>query len=309
MAPLFNALLQRIKIGRVGLTPPRPLSGRHGVAIALVVRNEQAHIGEWARFHRLAGVRHVIAYDDGSRDGTVAELRRQLGPEQLTVIPWAQRLSDRSLGRPIHNQVLAYAHAAANFGGAYRWLACIDADEFLVPVQAHSIDATLAHLGAEVVNVSLPWHMFGRCGQQEPPAGGVVANYLQRAADPMLGVNFKCLVDPCQLRGVRVHRMDTGHPALTWNDQGIPFAQAQRHRSDFYSAVHLQLNHYYTRSQRELEEKINRGPNLDAKRHAYRRKVMRTVTRIEAHTLEDQRALHFLERVAGRDLPEMEGSA
>ena len=116
--------------------------------------------------------------------------------------------------------MLAYAHAAANFGGAFRWLACIDADEFLVPVKASSIDAALAHLGPEVVNVSLPWHMFGRCGHQDPPAGGVVSHYLQRAQNPMQSVNFKCIVDPCKLSGVRVHSMDTGSPALTWNDQG-----------------------------------------------------------------------------------------
>jgi len=304
LAPLLiNALLQRIKIGRVGLTPPRPLHGRHGVAIALVVRNEERHIGEWARFHRLAGVRHVFVYDDASSDRTVAELRQNFSAEQLTVIPWGQRLIDRSLGRPIHNQVLAYAHAAANFGGAYRWLACIDADEFLVPVQATSIDAALAHLGAEVVNVSLPWHMFGRCGHQGPPTGGVVANYLRRAERPMQAMNFKCLVDPCRLSGVRVHSMDTGRPALTWNDQGVPFPLAQRKRPDFYSAVHLQLNHYYTRSANELEQKIGRGPNLEAKRQAYRRKVMRTVARIEAHTLEDRQALTFLERVAGQGSP------
>jgi len=277
--------------------PPRPLCGRHGLAIALVVRNEERHIGEWARFHRLAGVRHVIAYDDASSDGTVAELRRELSSERLTVIPWGQRLSDRQLRRPIHNQVLAYAHAAANFGGAYRWLACIDADEFLVPVQAASVDAALAHLGPEVVNVSLPWHMFGRCGHQQPPSGGVVANYRLRASDPMQGVNFKCLVDPCRLQAVRVHSMDTGRPALTWNDRGEAVPLRQRRQASFYAAEHLQLNHYYTRSSEELEEKIGRGPNLDAKRDAYRRKVMRTVARIETATQEDQRALRFLARV------------
>ncbi len=279
--------------------PPRPLCDRHGLAIALVVRNEERHIGEWARFHRLAGVRHVIAYDDASGDGTVHELQRQLSPDQLTVIPWGQRLSDHVLRRPIHNQVLAYAHAAANFGGAYRWLACIDADEFLVPVQAASVDAALAHLGPEVVNVSLPWHMFGRCGHQKPPQGGVVTNYRLRATDPMQGVNFKCLVDPCQLRAVRVHSMDTGRPALTWNDRGEAVPLNQRRQAGFYAADHLQLNHYYTRSAEELEEKIGRGPNLDAKRGAYRRKVMRTVARIEASTQEDHRARRFLER-AGR---------
>jgi len=125
----------------------------------------------------------------------------------------------------------------------------------------------------------------------------VVAHYLQRAQNPMQGANFKCLVDPCRLTGARVHSMDTGHPALTWNDRGEAFRLAQRSQPSFYAAEHLQLNHYYTRSASELEQKIGRGPNLEAKRRAYRRKVMRTVARIEAQTLEDRRALNFLERV------------
>ncbi len=296
---MLNALLQRIKVGQVGLTPPQAQPGRHGVAIVLVVRNEERHIGEWARFHRLAGIRHVFVYDDGSTDGTLAALAAALGPAGHTVIPWGQRLIDSRLGRPIHNQVLAYAHAAANFGGAYRWLAYIDADEFLVPVQASSVDAALAHLGPDVANLSLPWHMFGRCGHHLAPAGGVVANYRLRAAAPMEAMNFKCLVDPCRLSAVRVHSVHTGHPQLTWNDRGEPSRLAKRHRASFYAADHLQLNHYYTRSSEELEQKIGRGPNLEAKRQAYRRKVMRTVTRIEAHTLEDNLALNFLDRVAG----------
>jgi hypothetical protein len=303
---MLSALLQRIKIAQVGLTPPSPRPDRHGVAIVLVVRNEARHIGEWARFHRLAGVRHVLVYDDGCCDGTLAELQRELGGDGHTVVPWHQRLSDSRLGRPIHNQVLAYAHAAANFGGAYRWLAFIDADEFLVPVQAASLDAALAHLGPQVCNLSLPWHMFGRNGHREPPCGGVVANYRQRAAEPMQAANFKCLVDPCLLLSVRVHSMDTGRPALTWNDRGEPWPLSQRHRAGFYAADHLQLNHYYTRSNAELEQKISRGPNLDAKRRAYRRKVMRTVSRIEASCVDDRRAIAFLERAeraGGEDGP------
>jgi hypothetical protein len=39
-----------------------------------------------------------------------------------------------------------------------------------------------------------------------------------------------------------------------------------REKPGFYSAAHLQLNHYYTRSEAELAAKIGRGPNLAAKR-------------------------------------------
>ena len=50
--------------------------------------------------------------------------------DRLTVVPWRQLFSDARLDREIHNQALAYAHAASNFGGAFRWMAFIDADEF-----------------------------------------------------------------------------------------------------------------------------------------------------------------------------------
>jgi glycosyltransferase involved in cell wall biosynthesis len=299
---MLNAILQRIKVARLGLDPPPPGPQRRGTALVLVVRNEARHIGEWARFHRLAGARQVIVYDDGSQDATVATLAAALEPDQLRVIPWRQRLVDLPLRRQIHNQVLAYAHAAANFGADFRWMAFIDADEFLVPKQAGSIDAALSHLGPEVRNLSLPWHMFGRCGHRLPPAGGVVANYRLRAAEPMAGVNFKCVVDPCHLTGVRVHRMEVDRGDLTWNDRGYAYRLGQRRRPAFYSADHLQLNHYYTRSAAELEEKIRRGPNLPAKAAAYRRKVMRTVNRIEREVVEDDAALRFLERADGSPL-------
>jgi hypothetical protein len=295
---LKDAIRQRTKVARLGLTPPAPLPHRQGTAVVLVVRNEERHIAEWARFHRLAGVGQVIVYDDGSSDGTVAQLAAELQGDRLLVIPWHQRLVDPVLRRELHNQVLAYAHAAANFGGAFRWMAFIDADEFLVPKRAGSLDEALAHLGPEVRNLSLPWHMFGRCGHRQPPSGGVVRNYRLRAADPMAGGNFKCVVDPCHLTAVRVHRMEVDHGNLTWNDRGEACPLHHRSRARFYSADHLQLNHYYTRSSEELEQKIRRGPNLRSKAAAYRRKVMRTVERIEREVVADEAATRFLERMA-----------
>ena len=175
------------KISKIGIVPPRAEPGREGVAIALIVKNEARHIGEWAAFHLRAGVRHFLIYDNGSSDGTIDILRATLPAEARVVVPWRQVFTDAWLGREIHNQVLAYAHAASNFGGAFRWMAFIDADEFLVPKRAASIPEALAHLG-DARNVSLPWHMFGRSGHVEPPEGGVLRNYLRRARDPMSDV-------------------------------------------------------------------------------------------------------------------------
>jgi hypothetical protein len=290
------------KIGRIGMVPPQPGPGRAGIAIALVVRDEATHVGEWAAFHLRAGVRAFLVYDDGCRDVTIPILRETLG-DKLVVTSWRQRLSDAGLDREIHNQALAYAHAASNFGGAFRWMAFIDADEFLVPKRAADLDAALAHLGGDVANVSLPWHMFGHSGHVEPPEGGVLGNYLRRAGDPMSDLRgvraFKGLVDPCQLTGVGVHAFETGG-GWTWNDRGERFRLKDRERRGFYSVDHVQLNHYYARSKAELEEKIGRGPNLPSKAPEYRRKVLRTVANIEKDEVEDRAALDYLARLDQR---------
>ena len=234
------------------------------------------------------------------RTATLDILRAVLPEAALTVVPWAQVFSDARMGREIHNQVLAYAHAASNFGGAFRWMAFIDADEFLVPKRAASIPEALAHLG-EAVNVSLPWHMFGRSGHHAAPEGGVLRNYLRRARDPMSDVRgvraFKVIVDPCHLTALRVHSMETDGSGRTCNDAGVAVEEREREKPGFYSAAHLQLNHYYTRSEAELAAKIGRGPNLAAKRGEYERKVRRTVANIEADEVEDRAALDYLARI------------
>jgi hypothetical protein len=288
------------KISKIGIRPPRAAPGRSGVGIALIVKDEARHVAEWADFHLRAGVRRFLVYDNGSTDGTIDLLRAGLPAEALVVVPWRQIFSDARMGREIHNQVLAYAHAASNFGGDLRWMAFIDADEFLVPKQAASIPEALAHLG-DARNLSLPWHMFGRSGHVAPPEGGVVRNYLRRARDPMSDVRgvraFKCIVDPCHLTALRVHSMETDGSGRTCNDRGVAVAERERERPGFYSADHLQLNHYYTRSESELAAKIGRGPNLAAKMGEYERKVRRTVANIEADEVEDRAALDYLARV------------
>lgn len=288
------------KISKIGITPPEPEAGRAGLAIAAILRNESRYVAEWARFHADAGVNRFLIYDNGSTDGTADILREVLSPSQLTVVPWDQVFRDARMGREIHNQVLAYAHAARNFGSSVRWMAFIDVDEFLVPKQAASLPEALAHL-EHCRSISLPWHMFGRSGHMTPPQGGILKNYLTRHADPMSDVRgvraFKCIVDPCHLTAVRVHSMDVDGSSASCNDRGEAASEEDRTKRGFYSADHIQLNHYYTRSEEELAAKIGRGPNLRAKMGDYERKVRRTVANIESEVVEDRSAPAYLDRI------------
>ena len=271
---------------------------RKGVAIVLIVKNEARHIAEWAQFHHAAGVGAFFVYDNGSTDGTVEAIRAALPDRALTVIPWRQPRFRTTWGREVHNQVLAYAHALMNFGPAYRWMAFIDVDEFVVPVTARSIPQALEGL-EDAAHISLPWHMFGRNGHEVPPEGGVVKNYLHRADPSKLthGRNFKCLVDPARVTEVGVHGfgIDGGFEGV--NDAGQKALHKDRAKPGFYSRQRLQLNHYYTRSNAELQAKIGRGSNKDVQADKHIRRVMRIVTAIEADAVQDRTAPDYLARL------------
>lgn len=120
--------------------------------------------------------------------------------------------------------------------------------------------------------------------------GGVVANYLHRAADPFElnhGLNFKCLVDLARMTEVGVHcfAIDGRHEG---GERRRPARNTCRAR--------LQLNHYYTRSNAELQAKIGRGSNKSVQADKHIARVMRIVTAIEAETVEDRTAIAFLTR-------------
>ena len=226
---MFGFLKRARSVTKLAFDPPRPAQDRHGIALVLIVRNEARHIAEWARFHLAAGVRHIHAYDNGSTDGTAEALLAAAGG-QASVIPWDQKLRDARRGLELHNQVLAYAHATRNFGARYRWMSFIDVDEFLVPKQVDSLPAALAHLEG-CANISLPWHMFGRSGHLDAPAGGVVENYTRRNPDPMDDTkglrNFKMIVDPCTVTAMKVHEIWCGSDQ-TCNDRGEAFTLKTR---------------------------------------------------------------------------------
>ena len=295
---MFGFLKRSHSITRIGLDPPKPAPNRHGIAIVLIARNEVRHIAEWAQFHVLAGVRHIYLYDNGSTDGTADILTSTIG-NRATVLPWDQVLRDLRSNTEIHNQVLAYAHATRNFGGMYRWISFIDTDEFLVPKQDDDVPTALARLDA-ARNIALPWHMFGRNGHQTPPEGGMVRNYLRRAANPMStkrGIcNFKCIADPCHITGISVHALQVDGSFDCVNDRGVVATLKERERPAFYSTDVLQLNHYYARSEQEIAEKIGRGVFPSTKISGHGRRVHQIVANIEADEVEDRAALTFQTR-------------
>lgn len=255
-------------------------------------------MAEWVRFHRAVGVCHFVAYDNGSTDDTCDVLRRELDPCMLTIVPWAGRVVATKTDQSIDGQVLAFAHAILNFGGRFRRMAFIDADEFLLPMTGTTIEEALAAVGNHP-NISLPWHMFGTSGHKERPVGGVLLNYIRRGANPIgegePASNFKCIVDPCEVTEVAVHHFKTRQfGEMTSNDCGYLADQKARKQRDFYSNQALQLNHYYSKSEAEMRAKMMRGWTYALSAQKLEKKMKTTLNTIQENEVEDLAMIRFL---------------
>jgi len=226
-----------------------------GLCVVAIVKDEGKFISEWASFYRLQGA-DLIVYDDRSGDDTRSILRRYEEEGNCRVIDWDRFCTNDELS----TQILAYAHAISNYGAEYRWMAFLDADEFLFSPTHDNLTEVLK-LFADLPALCFPWRMFGTSGIQSLSTGDlVIERFTMRAADH-LKRQVKCVVDPSKVVAIR-------DPHWFFLDR-LGQAAFNEHRAliqkDRFDAIAgwdqrlFQLNHYFTRSLDDFEEKKRKG--------------------------------------------------
>ena len=282
------------RASRINIRPPAPAQQRADLALVLIARNEAARISDWLAFHALAGVSHVYLYDHGSTDET-AQIAHDFTGCPVTVLPWQLDTSEAKTGMILPRQILAYAHAICTFGGGYHRMGFIDTDEYLVPRNAASLPEALADIDS--VNLSLPWTMFGHGGHDAAPIDAVPFAFRQRAphaTGPLL--NFKCIVDPCDVIQVSTHKFQTAtHGNISSNTLGQTAPNTGR-SGDFVTQEVIQLNHYYLMSREQMNAKLE-GPAVSGSAKDQRAAaVLRKAALIEEAPVTDTAAVDFLAR-------------
>jgi glycosyltransferase involved in cell wall biosynthesis len=208
------------------------------LAVVAIVKDEAAHIREWVAFHQVVGVERFIIYDNESTDGT-RELLEQL--DDVEVRPWPG----------VARQMPAYRDALER--GDARWLAFIDADEFLFSPTYEPLSAVLSRFERHPA-VGVGWLVFGTSGHQEPQDSTLTA-YTRRAGDDeWQNTHIKSIVQPDR---VTPHRPGCPHcfncPTVDEQHRTIsgPF------NSDPSWGL-LRIHHYWKRSEVEWADKLTR---------------------------------------------------
>lgn len=132
------------------------------------------------------------------------------------------------------------------------WLALIDLDEFLVPVEKTSMYEVLIDF-EKYPGVALNWVCFDTNGHKTKPTqhGGLVtANYTRVNKDYNIGMNrhIKSIVNPRKVQYVinpHCSKYTDGY-AVTENFDSVSGAFTKYHSSN-----KIRINHYFTKSQEE----------------------------------------------------------
>ena len=227
------------------------------LSIACIVKNEEEYIVEWIEFHMLVGVERFYIFDNGSTDNTKHILLPYISKGIVVYINYPGKVA----------QVNAYNDALRLAKKKTKWLAFIDADEFIVPVEEESIKDVLTEFEDEVA-LGVNWIVYGPCGHQHPPEGLVINNYKKTFEDRNneLNCRIKSIVQPQKTKCmVSPHfgiykkgrfAVDEKHKPITG---AAAYVQDGRACTLFNSAEKIRLNHYWTKSLDELKIKCNRG--------------------------------------------------
>lgn len=259
---------------------------KHYLGICAIAKDEDRHIREWLHYHALLGVEHVILFDNESRVPLSHTLAEYIEHGFVTVVP----IVGKSMQMP------AYAQCLERFGQDFRWLAFIDLDEFLFPVQGEDLRLLLSDY-EEHGGLGANWCTFGSSGHVTSPDGMQIDNYRlrypQQDSENML---LKSIVQPRRVsRPNTPHHFDypDGHTCV--NEDRVPVVSP----GSYITAKRLRVNHYFYRSQEDYVRKAERGRADNHERNGYTRTMDMFLEQLDKATERDSSMASWARKIRG----------
>ena len=240
------------------------------LAVVAIMKNEGLYIKEWLDYHLLAGVNHFFIYDNESTDDMKKILQPYIDKGVVTYVFYPGKA----------RQYEAYNDAIKKFRFFCRYMAFIDADEFIFPKTGQSVSEIVEEILAEKTDaVALVAHMitFGSNNQKKADySRGVLKRFTRRAP------NDYAPVDSNKIPGGNAHLKTILNPRYV-NFFDDP------HHAKYFIACHavdeggnisnmsiklpilsekIVINHYHTKSYEEYQKKVRRG-NADFLENRY----------------------------------------
>jgi hypothetical protein len=226
----------------------RPADLPRYFSIVAIVKNETPYIAEWIEYHLLAGARRFFIYDNESTDNLRELLEPYIrdGIVEYIFFPGKRR------------QVAAYNDAIRRFKYESFWLAFIDIDEFLVPVEQETVPQFLRDF-EDVPGIEINQVLYGSGGLRHKTEGLVMERFKSHSRlDAEINRGAKSIVNPRY-----VFYMATPHEAEYFDGNcGVDIHKKKNGVASVdRPALHdkIRINHYGVKSFDEFAARIALG--------------------------------------------------
>jgi hypothetical protein len=218
------------------------------LSAAAIVKNETAYIAEWIEYHLLVGVQKFFIYDNESTDNLREFLEPYIkeGIAEYTFFPGKRQ------------QVIVYNDIIQRYRSRTFWLAFIDIDEFLVPIEAETISEFL-HDFEDIPGIEINQILYGSSRHQTKTEGLVIERFKDHSSSDILtNRGVKSIVNPRY-----VCYMPTAHVAEFFNGE---YGVDSHHNKAVVSSLNrepihdkIRINHYGSKSLEEFTSRIDLG--------------------------------------------------
>lgn len=226
------------------------------LSIGAILKNEYPFIVEWIAYHMALGINDIYFADNISSDGS-SELLYFL--DKANII----KRIDYPTQDGIPPQLGAY-NKILSMLDKDRWVAFIDADEFISPNDYEDgLNKLMPLLNDQAIGaISLNWAVYGSSHSILPDDGLVIERFVKRAADlHPVNRHYKSIVRVSDV----IKAGPTPHAFIINSDKKFVMPSGEEHHSyDGISEVIdwsvIRLNHYVIKSKAEfLNKKVARG--------------------------------------------------
>lgn len=164
----------------------RNFKPKYYLSVVAVIKNEGQYLVEWLEFHKLVGVEKFYLYDNESEDNTKDVLQPyiQCGMVEYYFCPGKAK------------QEWAYNDILKKTGNETFWLALIDIDEFILPIEKETIPMILKEFEG-YGGLGVHWLIYGSGWKDKKDDGFVIERFKDHSeTDFFQNKTFKMIINP-----------------------------------------------------------------------------------------------------------------
>ena len=226
---------------------------REKVYISIVaIFKDETDIVDWINYHIKIGVERFYLYDNDSLDDYETILKDYI---QSGIVVY-RKICGNCMQKPV------YRDAIFRFKNETEWMAIIDLDEYIVPVQEDNIKDFLRPY-EKFSGVVVNWVMFDSNGIIKRPEGKSVIELFTRVPKDYQyyrNKTVKSIVKPGDVRYLNsVHVCIYKKEKYAVDENFNRYRTYVRTQTQYNSVSKIRINHYHCKSKEEYIEKINKG--------------------------------------------------